>query len=107
MYDDKGDIVGAGVIVTEITEVKRLLAEVTQKELFLRLLFENIPEKIFVKDAGSRYLYCNENFAQDLGITSGEIAGKRDEDFFPIGISERCRADDQRTMASGKAEEME
>ena len=107
VYDDKGDIVGAGVIVTEITEVKRLLAEVTQKELFLRLLFENIPEKIFVKDAGSRYLYCNENFAQDLGITSGEIAGKRDEDFFPIGISERCRADDQRTMASGKAEEME
>ncbi|MFH1020523.1 MAG: PAS domain S-box protein [Pseudomonadota bacterium] len=105
--DDKGDIVGAGAIVIEITEVKRLLAEVSQKELFLRMLFENLPQKIFVKDSNSRYLYCNEKFARDMGITPDEIAGKRDDDFFPVGFAEKYRADDRRIMASGKTEEIE
>lgn len=107
VHDAAGNIVGAGAIVTEITEVKRLLAEVSHKELFLRLLFKNLPQKIFVKDAGSRYLYCNENFARDLGIIPDEIVGLRDEDFFPADIAERFRADDQRVMASGKTEDTE
>ena len=107
VYDCQGDIVGAGVIVTEITEVKRLLAEVSQKELFLRLLFQNLPQKIFVKDADSRYLYCNEKFSQDLGITPDEIVGKKDEDFFPADIAEKFLADDQRVMAFGKTEDTE
>jgi len=83
------------------------LAEISRRELFLRLLFENLPEKIFVKDAESRYLYCNEKFALDLGLTPGEIAGKRDEDFFPVDFSAKYRADDQRIMIFGKIEEIE
>ncbi|MFA7382466.1 MAG: PAS domain S-box protein [Desulfurivibrionaceae bacterium] len=105
--DCQGVIIGAGVIVTEITEVKRLLAEVSQKELFLRLLFKNLPQKIFVKNAELRYLYCNEKFSQDLGITPDEIVGKKDEDFFPVEIVEKFLADDQRVMASGKTEDTE
>jgi PAS domain S-box-containing protein len=107
VHDCQGGIVGAGVIVTEITEVKRLHAELFQKELFLQLLFKNLPQKIFVKNADSRYLYCNENFAQDLGITPDEIVGKRDDDFFPLGLAEKYRANDLRVMASGKTEEIE
>ena len=95
------------MIVAEITQVKRLLAEVSQKELFLRLLFKNLPQKIFVKDAHSRYLYCNENFARDMGIIPDEIAGKRDDDFFPVELAEKYRADDQRIMASGQSENIE
>ncbi|MFA6900244.1 MAG: PAS domain S-box protein, partial [Desulfurivibrionaceae bacterium] len=107
IHDCQGDIVGAGVIVAEITEVKRLHAELFQKELFLRLLFKNLPQKIFVKNAESTYLYCNENFAQDLGITPDGIVGKRDGDFFPGDLAEKYRADDRRVMTSGKTEETE
>jgi PAS domain S-box-containing protein len=107
VHDCQGEIVGVGVIVVEITEVKRLHAELFQKELFLQLLFKNLPQKIFVKNVKSVYLYCNENFAQDLGITPDEIVGKRDFDFFPVDLAEKYRADDLRVMASGKTEDME
>jgi PAS domain S-box-containing protein len=107
VHDCQGDIVGAGVIVAEITEIKRLHAELFQKELFLRLLFKNLPQKIFVKNAESTYLYCNENFARDLGITPDGIVGKRDGDFFPGDLAEKYRVDDRRVMTSGKTEETE
>lgn len=107
VYDCRGEIVGAGVIVVEITEVKRLHAELFQKELFLQLLFKNLPQKVFVKNLESTYLYCNENFALDLGISPGDIVGKRDSDFFPVELAEKCRADDRLVMISGKTEEIE
>ena len=107
VHDCQGDIVGAGVIVVEITEVRRLQAELFQKELFLQLLFKNLPQEIFVKNLESTYLYCNENFARDLGISPGEIVGKRDGDFFPVELAEKYRADDRRVMASGRTEEIE
>lgn len=107
VHNCRGEIVGAGVIVVEITEVKRLHAELFQKELFLQLLFKNLPQKIFVKNLESTYLYCNENYAMDLGISPGDIVGKRDSDFFPVELAEKYRADDRRVMASGRTEEIE
>ncbi len=107
VHDCQGDIVGAGVIAVEITEVKRLQAELFQKELFLQLLFKNLPQKIFVKNVESTYLYCNENFARDMGIPPDGIVGKRDTDFFPNDLAEKYRADDRRVMTSGRTEETE
>lgn len=107
VHDSFAKIVGVGVVVVEVTPLKRLLNEVKQKEVFQRLLLENLPEKIFLKDSDSRYLYCNKNFAQDMGITPDEIAGKSDFDFFPREFAEKYRADDRRVMSSGKPEEVE
>ncbi len=107
VHDHNGEIVGIGVIVVEVTPYARLLDETKKNEVFLRLLLENLPEKIFVKDPKSRFLFCNKNLANDLGLTPDEIAGKSDFDFFPRDLAEKYRADDKRVMSSGKTEEIE
>lgn len=106
LHDCKRKVVGAGVIVVETTAAKHLLAEVCEKELFQRMLLENLPQKIFMKDSGSRYIYCNEQYVRDLGVTSGEMVGKMDDDFFPLALAEKYRADDREVMASGRTADL-
>jgi PAS domain S-box-containing protein len=72
-----------------------------------RTLVENIPQKIFIKDKNSAYLSCNENYALDLGIQPGEIAGLTDYDYFPEELADKYRTDDRRIMESGKTETIE
>jgi PAS domain S-box-containing protein len=72
-----------------------------------RLLTENLPQRIFHKDAECTYVSCNRHYAQDLGIEPDEIAGKTDFDFHPHELAERYRADDRRLMESGQTEEIE
>jgi len=70
-----------------------------------RALFENIPQNIFRKDLTSVFVSCNENFAATLNLRPEEIPGKTDLDFYPPGLAEKYRQDDQRVMTTGKAEE--
>ncbi len=90
--------------VSEQVEAEQKLRESEEKH---RGLIENLPQKIFHKDANSVYISCNESYASDLGIRADEIAGKTDFDFYPRELADKYRADDQRLMASGKSEEIE
>jgi len=72
-----------------------------------RALLENLPYKIFHKDRNSTYVTCNENFARDLGVTSQEIVGKNDFDFYPNDSAVRIRRHDKRIMDSGRTENIE
>lgn len=72
-----------------------------------RMLLENLPQKIFYKNKNLEYVSCNENFAKDFHIKSGEIRGKTDYDFFPRELAEKYRSDDKRIIETGQAEEIE
>jgi PAS domain S-box-containing protein len=80
---------------------------IRESEAKFRALVENIPQKIFIKDRDLRWVSINENFARSLGIPSQEVAGKVDHDFFPKELADKYRADDQRIMRTGQAEELE
>jgi PAS domain S-box-containing protein len=72
-----------------------------------RVVVENLPQKIFLKDRNSIYVSCNENYARDVKVKPWEIAGKTDYEFFPKELAEKYRADDKRIMESGNGEEIE
>ncbi|MBU0477436.1 PAS domain-containing protein [bacterium] len=72
-----------------------------------RTLLENLPQKIFLKDKNSVYIYCNENYARDLKIKVSEIVGKTDHDFYSKKLAEKYRIDDKRIIKSGIAEDIE
>lgn len=91
----------------EINERRKAEEELRQSENKYRVLIENLPQKIFLKDRNSTYISCNENYARDLGISPQEIVGKNDYDFFPKKLADRYIAEDKRIMESGKAEEIE
>ncbi len=88
------------------TFINRKLSDdqLRESERRYRLLFENLPQKIFLKDKNSVYVYCNENYARELKIRADEIAGKSDYDFFPKELAEKYREDDRKVLESGKQE---
>ncbi len=107
LKDSHGNPAGFVAVVRDITE--RIMAEdaLRKNEEKLRVLLENLPQKIFFKDRNSVYISCNGNYARDLRISPDQIAGKTDYDFYPKQLAEKYRADDKRIMESGHIEDIE
>lgn len=63
---------------------------------------DTLPVRIFWKDRESRYLGCNERFAQDAGIADPrEFLGKSDYFFYQPDQAAAFRDDDAEVMFSG------
>src|SRR5207244_9714331 len=56
---------------------------------FNQQLIEAIPNPVFFKDAGGRYLGCNRAFEDYIGLTREELVGKRSEDVSPAEQAQR------------------
>jgi PAS domain S-box-containing protein len=70
-------------------------------------LVDYLPQKIYLKDQNSVYVYCNDNFAQDLDIKTFEIVGKTDYDLFPQEIADKNMDEDKKIIESGKPLDVE
>jgi PAS domain S-box-containing protein len=69
----------------------------------LQTIIDNLPDAIYIKDTGSRFLMGNSACARALGASRpNEIADKTDFDFFPKEFAERYLADEQAVMRSGQ-----
>jgi PAS domain S-box-containing protein len=89
------------------TQHQKTIEVLRASENKYRTFLENIPQKLFVKDRNLLYIYCSENYAQDLKIRPEDIAGKTDADFFPTDVAEKYLSDDKRIVESGNLEHIE
>ena len=89
--------------IQEITEQKRAELELRRSEILFHSLVENLPQKIFRKDAGGKFVFANSGFCEELGKTRREIIGKTDFDFFPGDLASKYRDDDLGIMESGES----
>jgi len=70
----------------------------------LRLLIDNVPDYIYVKDKQSRFVLANRSVAELVGAKSpADLLGKTDFDFFPEEIAAAFFADEQAVIRSAKA----
>ncbi|CAN5324191.1 hypothetical protein BH11CYA1_BH11CYA1_15570 [soil metagenome] len=87
------------VVCTEVQSLK------TVQSMF-QLVLDNIPISIFWKDRDSKYLGCNQLFANDMGVKTTEaLLGKGDYETY--SSKEQCEffiACDRKVMESGVPE---
>ncbi len=77
MKDESGEIIGAMEMSLDITHRKQLEDKLEQSEKKYNAIFNNIPNPVFVLDAGSlKVLDCNESIGPVYGYRKEEIVGE-------------------------------
>jgi PAS domain S-box-containing protein len=91
----------AGRDITQRKHVEQALAE---ERNLLRILIDNIPDYIFVKDDQSHFVINNRAHIQILGATKAEdLTGKTDFDCFPQELATKYYADEQTIVNTGQS----
>jgi PAS domain S-box-containing protein len=89
-----------GRLAREIAQRKKSAEALRTSEHFLDSIVENIPNMIFVKEAGElRFERINRAGERLLGIERAALLGKNDFDLFPPDQAESFRARDRSTFA--------
>jgi two-component system cell cycle sensor histidine kinase/response regulator CckA len=103
LKDPEGKPVGALSTARDITEQRRAEEILAQERNLLRILIDNLPDQVFVKDRESRFLVCNSGVARRAGARRPEeLLEKTDFDIFPREVAAVYFADEQRIMRSGE-----
>ncbi len=81
----------------DLTERKRAERDLQQSQTFLRLVIDNNPNLIFVKDQDGYFSLVNQAMANFYGTTVTELIGKREWDLHPDSEEADCflQADQQ------------
>jgi PAS domain S-box-containing protein len=88
----------------DITERKQAERSLSEERNLLRILIDNLPDCVFVKDRESRFLINNLAHVQLLGAaTPDEIIGNTIADFVPKELAEHYHAEDQEVFRTGQA----
>ncbi|GEM_PF-4876673 len=93
-------------LIWDIGDRKRAEQSLRQSQEMLRLVIDNIPQRIFWKDTNLVYLGCNQRQAEWAGLNSPkDIVGKTDYELsWPAKASKYYRDHDRRVIASREAE---
>ena len=71
------------------------------QELVFQALIDQIPDLIFVKDLGSRFVVSNRALAQAYGRTPEELVGLTDFDLHPTELAQDFYSFEQQVMRTG------
>jgi PAS domain S-box-containing protein len=83
--------------------VKKRVAELAAERHLLRVLIDNMPDLILVKDTASRFLAVNPALAHLMGARApDELLGKTDFDFYPHEIAQHYYALEQEFLHTGR-----
>jgi PAS domain S-box-containing protein len=101
-------IAGIGILVTDITERKRLEGELRRRaeqlqeseRRFTRFM-QHLPGLAWIKDLQGRYLYANDAAEKAFRTPREALYGKTDEEVFPPETARQFRENDRRACSGG------
>jgi PAS domain S-box-containing protein len=101
-FGTDGKIIGITGLLLDVTDYKRVEAELQRSRQLLSSVVENIPAMIFLKRAEDlRYDMLNRHGVLMYGGTGSEqFIGMRDDDFVPAEQAEFFAAADRQVLAS-------
>ncbi|MBI3479822.1 MAG: PAS domain S-box protein [Nitrosomonadales bacterium] len=101
--DDQGSPLRMLGTNMDITDRKRAEDALKEREEFLSLIIENIPDMVFLKDAKElRFVRFNKAGEELLGFSRDELLGKNDYDFFPREQADFFTEKDREVLANGQ-----
>lgn len=68
----------------------------------LRILIDNIPDYIFVKDQASKFILSNISHANAAGLTPNELIGMTALEAFPSEVATQFHLDDEQVLLTGE-----
>ena len=88
---------------SEVQERIQTQDQLINERNLLRLLIDNMPDVIYVKDRDSRFILANQCAATCMGVQSPEdLIGKTDLDFYPDEYGKLYYADEQEVIQTGE-----
>jgi PAS domain S-box-containing protein len=97
-----GTLVSFAILLVVFQRLRKAEKELKRANGFLDSIVENIPDMIFVKEAGElRFERFNRAGEGLLGIERKELLGKNDFDLFPREQAAAFQARDRETLAAG------
>lgn len=101
--DDDGRPVRMTGACWDISERKRIEDELARERFLLRTLMEHIPDKIYFKDTGSRFIWLSRETLKRFDAASfGAVLGRTDFDFFKEEHARKAFEDEQRIIRTGE-----
>ncbi|GAB3388696.1 sensor domain-containing diguanylate cyclase [Lysobacter fragariae] len=102
--DAGGRITGVAGVSTDITHLKRLEADLREKNALLESLLENVDACIYVKDRARRYSYANAKMAALVDRSPEELIGRTDEELVAPELAAGWRVLDDKVFATGETQ---
>ena len=98
-----GEIIGTFGISRDITAQKEAAQALANEHAILRLLMENLPVCVFLKDCSGRITLANSYYLRNFGVTREcDLIGKTDFDFFPKEQAEIYFQAEQEVIKTGQ-----
>ena len=93
--------------VADITDRHRAEKALRESEGRLNAYLDHATPLMFLKDTEGRYIRINKSFEKSFGVTTDDVQGKTDYDFFPKETADAFRDNDRIVLESGTAIEFE
>jgi PAS domain S-box-containing protein len=97
----KFDVCGLNRSIRYGVERREAERRASYNQTILQTLVANLPQRILIKNTDSVIVYCNDKYAESLGLTPRQVIGKTDYDLYSADMAERHIAGDQEVLKSG------
>jgi PAS domain S-box-containing protein len=85
------------------SKVTERTAELEASQKRLRVIVDNLPSVVILKDTAGRHLMVNAFFEQAMGFSADTVLGRRDDEFLTQEIAKNIMAVDRKVMESGQS----
>jgi rsbT co-antagonist protein RsbR len=97
----------AAELTREVERLGREVEELSRWRMLAQATLDASPNMINVRGLDHRYVIINEAFARYVGVSSSQILGKEDADFFPPALIEELRVYERQVVSTLQVSEGE